>query len=90
MSRSLLIALATLAFLAARPVSAQVQYTLTPLGPSAGRPVRRGINASGQVVGYAQTSTDDIYGRTAQHAFLYSNGTMQDLGALSAGSDSVA
>jgi len=36
-----------------------------------------GINASGQVTGYALTS-----GNSAQHAFLYSGGSMQDLGTL--------
>jgi probable HAF family extracellular repeat protein len=36
-----------------------------------------GINASGQVMGYAATS-----GNAAEHAFLYSNGTMADLGTL--------
>ena len=38
-----------------------------------------GINDSGQVVGWADTSA-------TQHAFLYSNGTMTDLGALPGGS----
>jgi len=33
-----------------------------------------GINLSGEVVGFAQTSTD------ADHGFLWSNGTMTDLG----------
>jgi len=40
-----------------------------------------GNNASGQVVGFSETSTGDDY------AFLYSNGTMTDLGTLG-GSDS--
>ena len=37
-----------------------------------------GINDSGQVVGWADTSS-------TQHAFLYSNGTMTDLGAFPGG-----
>ena len=55
-----------------------VQYTVTALG--GGSPT--GINASGQVVGFVGTST-------ATDAFLYSNGTMTDLGTLG-GSDSYA
>jgi probable HAF family extracellular repeat protein len=37
----------------------------------------RGINASGQVAGYATTA-----GNRAYHAVLWSNGTMTDLGTL--------
>lgn len=37
----------------------------------------RGLNKSGQIVGYAATSTGH------SHAFLYSGGQMQDLGTLS-------
>ena len=51
--------------------------TLRRLGSSA-----NGINASGQVVGDADTSSGD------NHAFLYSNGTMTDLGTLPGGSES--
>lgn len=43
-----------------------------------------GINASGLVVGYADTA-----GNAAYHAFLYSGGSMQDLGTLG-GSNSLA
>ena len=43
-----------------------------------------GINNCGQVVGEAYTSSG------AEHAFLYSGGTMQDLGTLFAGSNSFA
>jgi probable HAF family extracellular repeat protein len=35
-----------------------------------------GINSNGQVVGYANTNGN------SQHAFLYDNGAMQDLGTL--------
>ena len=38
-----------------------------------------GINASGQIVGYSDTSGQYL------HAFLYSSGTMTDLGTLSGG-----
>ena len=42
------------------------------------------INDSGQVVGVADTSSG------VEHAFLYSNGTMNDLGMLPGGSRSIA
>ena len=43
------------------------------------------INDNGQVVGYAQTSDGN-----SRDAFLYSNGTMTDLGALPTGSNPAA
>jgi probable HAF family extracellular repeat protein len=46
--------------------------------------VAQGINSLGQVVGRSYTSTQ------AEHAFLYSNGQMRDLGTLPSGSDSDA
>jgi probable HAF family extracellular repeat protein len=54
-----------------------VQYTLTDLGPLAGNDAH-GINDSGQVVG-----TKDF--GSGSHAFLYSGGTMSDLGTLYSG-----
>jgi probable HAF family extracellular repeat protein len=52
-------------------------YTVTDLGTVGGTTSRGfGINASGQVTGYADTT-----GNAAQHAFLY-DGTMNDLGTL--------
>jgi probable HAF family extracellular repeat protein len=63
-------------------VSADVSYTVTDLGTFPGgfeNSKAFGINANGQVVGEAYTSS-------AWHAFLYSSGTMTDLGTL--GSDS--
>ena len=49
-----------------------------------------GINASGQVVGYSYiTGAGNNIFSNVFHAFLYSNGTMQDLGTLG-GSDSQA
>ena len=56
---------------------AETLYTVTDLGTLPGGSYSKagGINASGQVVGWA-----DIAG--ADHAFLYSNGTMSDLGTL--------
>ena len=81
----LLLALAALPLLAPRPASAQVQYTLTPLGTLGGNSsYAEGINASGEVVGEATTSAG------ATHAFLYSNGTMTDLGTLPGGLGSQA
>ncbi len=74
MHRSLLLALATVSALAARPAVAQSRYTVTNMG--SGTPTA--INASGQVVGYA---TD---------AWLYSNDVMTDLGTLPGGTSSAA
>jgi probable HAF family extracellular repeat protein len=56
----------------------QVQYTVTDLGTLSGgnRSEAYGINDSGQVVGWAQVDG------AAYHAFLYSGGTMQDLGTF--------
>ncbi len=52
-------------------------YTITDLGTLGGTiSTANGINASGQVVGYAYTAAGD------RHAFLYSNGTMTDLDTL--------
>ena len=51
-------------------------YTVTDLGTLGGTSsTAYGINNSGQVVGYATTGGD-----AAAHAFLYSGGSMQDLG----------
>src|SRR5665213_3382672 len=44
-----------------------------------------GINAAGQVVGWS-----DITGNTAEHAFVYANGLMTDIGVLPGGADSEA
>ena len=44
-----------------------------------------GINAAGQVVGYTYTATLD-----SNSAFLYSNGTMSDLGVFPGGHNAVA
>lgn len=57
--------------------SAVVMYDLIVLGfPEGGGSVARDINASGQVVGYA---SHGIGG--GSHAFLYSDGVMNDIGA---------
>jgi probable HAF family extracellular repeat protein len=58
----------------------QVQYTVTNLGTLPGytdSSYAAGINNSGQVVGWSETSGDE-----AEHAFLYSSGAMKDLGTL--------
>jgi len=44
-----------------------------------------GINAAGKVVGWS-----DITGNTAEHAFVYANGLMSDLGVLPGGASSEA
>ncbi len=47
------------------------------------------LNDSGQVVGYSQKGTGGLGGDLTNTAFLYSNGTLTDLGTLG-GADSVA
>ena len=64
---------------------ALADYTITDLGTLGGSfSFAFGINASAQVVGYSYTTSG------AYHAFLYSNGTMQDLGTLGGYSSSFA
>ena len=59
------------------PVQA-IQYTITDLGTLGGQESwAYGINDGGQVAGYAY-----LAGNSGYHAFLYSGGVMQDLGAL--------
>ena len=56
----------------------QVKYSLKDLGTLGGAGSEAyGINANGQVVGVS-----DLPGDAVQHAFLYSGGTMTDLGTL--------
>jgi len=57
---------------------AMILYDITDLGTLGGNDsYGRGINVSGQVTGYSDTT-----GNSAQHAFLYSGGAMTDLGTL--------
>jgi probable HAF family extracellular repeat protein len=58
---------------------AQSSYTATDLGTLGGtQSVAEAMNISGQVVGYSYLSGGQVY-----HAFLYSAGTMTDLGVIS-------
>ena len=58
--------------------SAQSTYTVTDLGTLGGHySIGRGINSSGQVTGRSAFADD-----TTLHPFLYSGGTMADLGTL--------
>ena len=67
------IALSTLACV---PLAHAGLYTVTDLGTLGGNSsAAYGINASGQVVGQAR-----LAGNTVSHAFLYSGGTMIDIG----------
>ena len=72
-----LLAVVILALRSGGSALGQVQYTVTDLGTLGGTfSEALGINNSGQVVGDAWTSNG------ADHAFLYSGGSMQDLGTL--------
>lgn len=51
-------------------------YTLVPLGNFGGDSFTGGINDSGQIVGWSHFATGAGF-----HAFLYSNGALQDIGA---------
>ena len=66
------------------PLCCAVSYSVTDLGTVGGPNAEEGtnsyaygINASGQVVGTSFISANNV-----THAFLYSGGTMQDLGTL--------
>ncbi len=71
-----LVSLIGAALLAGPLTVAAQEYSVTDLGTLGGTngSYGEGINASGQVTGYSYTA-----GNTAYHAFLYSNGAMQDL-----------
>jgi probable HAF family extracellular repeat protein len=67
------------AILAAGPVAAGAQqYTVTNLGILDGysNSYASGVNERGQVTGYSSNNNPDVL------AFLYSDGTLQDLGTL--------
>lgn len=68
-------------FIAQVQVAVGQIYTITDLGtlPGGLNSVGNGINQSGEVTGWADTSTG------ARRAFLFSNGTMRDLGTLAGG-----
>ena len=69
-----------LAFSGVESVLAAVQYTVTDLGTLPGcnyESEAYAINASGQVAGVAIANINVVY-----HPFLYSNGTMTDLGTI--------
>ncbi len=85
--RSLLVPFAlnlSFALLAAQSATAQ-KFAITDLGtlPGGMASVGYGINSSGQVTGYSETSDTPV------HAFLYSKGKMSDLGTLPGGDKSV-
>ena len=77
---SLIVALAVQTFVVGI-VAADPSYIVIDLGtlPGGGYSIGQGINNSGQVTGDAGQTTDTA------HAFLYSGGSMNDLGAQSAG-----
>jgi probable HAF family extracellular repeat protein len=82
MKRTVTVFFVVISFLISAPAQAVVRhtfvrYTVTDLGTLEGpSSLANGLNASGQVVGYANTSSG------CRHAFLYSGNSMQDLGTL--------
>ena len=81
---SSLAACALLGLATTGPATAASLYSVTEIGTFDIYTEGAGINNFGQVVGYLYTANGD------QHAFLYSNNKLQDLGALPGGSFSVA
>lgn len=73
-SRSLRHLLALAAFLLSFGAQADPSYTVTVVGEAGSE--ARGLNSSGEVVGYLTTPGGD------QHAFLYTGGITTDLGTL--------
>lgn len=71
----ILVILVTL--LAVVPAFADIQYTVTGIVGFGGYTVATAINNKGQVVGSSYTT-----GGYSQHAFIYSDGAMQDLGTF--------
>jgi probable HAF family extracellular repeat protein len=62
-----------------RTGTASQQYVVTDIGTLGGDYTQaRAINAAGQVVGWSFPTGSVFY-----HAFLWSNGSMQDIGSLS-------
>jgi probable HAF family extracellular repeat protein len=69
--------MAVTTLLAPALTAAAQTYTITDLGPAANNPSgARGINAGGQITGYANSSS------TKSNVFLYGGGKMGMLGTL--------
>lgn len=67
-------------------VAAAPSYIAVPLGSLGGfSTYGTAINAAGQIAGWADT---DATGAAHRHAFLHSNGTLQNLGTLTGGTQS--
>lgn len=81
----------TLAALTAWSGSALAAWTVTDLGVLAdwGTSKATAINNNGQVVGFASTGDYSTSGLDINHAFLWQNGSMSDLGVIGSSSASL-
>jgi probable HAF family extracellular repeat protein len=66
-----------------RPVIFNGDGTVTDLGTWGGPQGRAtSVNNAGVIVGYAETTTRDVFGSNLNHAFSYFNGSKADLGTI--------
>jgi probable HAF family extracellular repeat protein len=81
----------TLALLAAGSSTALAAWTVTDLGVLSdwGTSKATAINNNGQVVGFASTGEYNSSGLDINHAFLWQNGSMSDLGVIGGSSASL-
>jgi probable HAF family extracellular repeat protein len=89
--RKIIITMLTAVVLAAWSGTALADWTITDLGVLADWGISKAtaINNNGQVVGYASTGEFNSQGLDVNHAFLWQNGSMSDLGVIGGSSASL-